>query len=117
MGDISAHFNRSEFACKCGCGANTVDVQLISVLETIRSHFHDNPISIQSGHRCFKHNHSVDGASNSMHLIGRAADFVVIGVTAHLVQDLFEELYAGQYGMGRYLNFTHADTRDTHGRW
>lgn len=39
MGDVLKHLSRSECGCKCGCGFNAVDVQLLNVLEDIRTHF------------------------------------------------------------------------------
>ena len=76
MGDLSEHFSREEMACKCGCGLDTVDAELLSLLEKIRAHF-DRPITINSGCRCEAHNRAVGGSKNSQHLIGRAADIVV----------------------------------------
>ena len=37
MGDISENFNRSEFACKCGCGLVGVSDYLISLLQIVRT--------------------------------------------------------------------------------
>jgi hypothetical protein len=37
MGDLSAHFSRSEFACKCGCGFDDVKPDLIEALEALRA--------------------------------------------------------------------------------
>ena len=54
MGDVSDNFSRSEFACKCGCGFNSVDVALLDALEQVREKF--GPVSITSGNRCPKHN-------------------------------------------------------------
>lgn len=53
------HFSKSEFACKCGCGFDDIDINLVKLLEQIRSHFGDNPLIITSGCRCAKHNRSV----------------------------------------------------------
>ena len=36
MSQLSAHFNREEFECTCHCGMDTVDAELIDVLEDIR---------------------------------------------------------------------------------
>lgn len=107
---ISEHFTREEFACKCGCGFNTVDAELLRILEEIRSHF-DAPIWITSGCRCARHNASpgVRGGKNSQHLLGRAADIVVDGVPADVVFDYAHQLGAG--GVGGYADFTHIDTR------
>lgn len=39
MGDISPRFNRHEFACKDGCGFNTVDIELVNNLESLADIF------------------------------------------------------------------------------
>jgi hypothetical protein len=82
MGDLSKHFDRSEFRCKgenCApsghgnCGQDTIDYALIEVLEQVREHF-NVPVIITCGNRCAWHNQSVGGVPSSQHLLGRAAD-------------------------------------------
>lgn len=127
MGDLSEHFNREEFACKgefCDChGAfNTVDSELLRILEVIRSHF-DRPITINSACRCLGHNRAVGGAmpdsggfGGSQHLYGRAADIVVDGIDPKLVYELADQMLVG--GLGAYDTFTHIDTRtNQQARW
>jgi uncharacterized protein YcbK (DUF882 family) len=104
---ISENFARSEFACPC-CGLDTVDAELLRLLENIRAHF-DAPITVTSSYRCKNHNQSVGGAATSQHLYGRAADIVVSGVEPALVAELADQLGAG--GVGTYETFTHVDTR------
>ena len=58
MGDISENFSRSEFACRCGCGFATVDVELIKTLEVVRKQF-NKPIKINSSCRCEEHNERI----------------------------------------------------------
>lgn len=113
---LSTHFSRSEFACNCGCGFNTVDTELLTVLEIIREHF-DSPIKITNGCRCLARNAEVGGAENSQHLIGRAADIQIDGVEPIDVQDYIDQMWPDQYGLGRYGVFTHVDTRSTRARW
>lgn len=108
MGDLSPNFSRWEFACKCGCGFDTVDVELLLILQKIRDHF-EQPVSIESGCRCESHNQAEGGSPNSQHLVGRAADIKVRGIPANLVQELCEDL--GVSGLGKYTFFTHIDTR------
>lgn len=36
MGDLSTHFNRHEFTCRCGCGFDDISPDLITLLEEIR---------------------------------------------------------------------------------
>ena len=110
MGDISPNFSRYEFACRCGCGHNTIDAETLTVLETLRTHFGE-PVSVNSGNRCAKHNKAVGGASNSQHLYGRAADINVDSIPPNEVAKYLEHKYPAKYGIGRYRNFTHIDTR------
>ena len=114
MDKISQHFLRSEFACKCECGFDTVDVSLIELLEAVRLRF-DRPITINSGCRCEAYNREIGGSENSQHMLGRAADFVIDGIDPSLVQDACDELDAP--GLGRYDSFTHVDTRTGNARW
>jgi uncharacterized protein YcbK (DUF882 family) len=110
----SPYFTRAEFSCKCGCGFDTVDYELIKVLEYIREHF-DKPVVVNSGCRCPAHNDSVDGSVESQHLLGRAADISVNGVEPALVYELSEQIEVG--GLGSYDTFTHVDTRVGYARW
>lgn len=117
MGDISKHFNRSEFSCKCGCGFDTVDAELVMVLENLRDQLKGRPIKINSGCRCVRHNAKVGGVNNSVHRTGKAADIVVQGLDADTVADCLEELYPEKYGIGRYPAFVHIDVRKEKARW
>ena len=73
MGDLSANFDRSEFACKCGCGADNVSAVLVDRLQRLRN-FLRRPVVITSGVRCPSYNASVGGKPDSAHLTGEAAD-------------------------------------------
>ena len=114
MGDLSNNFSRAEFACKCGCGYDTVDYELILRLEQIREHF-DRAVTVNSGCRCPDHNDSVGGAATSQHLYGRAADIVVDGTPASVVAEVAEQIGFG--GIGEYDSFVHVDTRVGYARW
>lgn len=113
MINLSKHFKRSEFACRCGCGWSTVDAALIRVLEDVREHF-GQPIIINSGCRCKMYNQTVGGARGSQHRWGKAADVVVVDVPAEEVQTYLEH-HPG--GLGKYATFTHVDVRDGKARW
>jgi len=116
MSQISPHFRRAEFACKCGCGFDTVDVDTLAVLEAVRTHF-GKPTIINSGCRCPEYNAKVGGAPNSQHTLGRAADIRVQGVEPDAVYDWLAVNFPTA-SLGRYATFTHVDTR-SHGpaRW
>lgn len=116
MNKISDNFSREEFACKCGCGFNTVDVELVKVLEDIRKYF-GKPIHINSGCRCVTHNKAEGGGPTSKHLQGIAADIVVKDINETIVADYLEALYPDKYGIGRYVGRTHIDVREQKARW
>lgn len=78
--DDVKHFKVSEFACKCGCGFKNINLELVKVLENIRSHFGDKPLIITSGCRCATHNKRVGGVQGSRHVTAKAADFYIQGV-------------------------------------
>ena len=115
MGNISKHFNRSEFACHCGCGFDTADIGLVELLEKVRKHF-GKPVTISSACRCEHHNKSVGGSDDSKHKLGRAADIVVKGKTPDQVADFINQSYP-ECGMGVYGTFTHLDSRGHKARW
>ena len=116
MGNLSKHFSRYEFTCKCGCGFDTVDAELLTVLEDLRERF-DRPVTINSGCRCEKHNESINGGKRSQHLIGRAADVVVKNVDTAVVYRYLREKHPGKFGIGGYPKWVHIDTRAKRARW
>ena len=67
------HFKHSEFECKCGCGLNNINGELLEDLNVARS-IADTPFIITSGARCAVHNKNVGGLANSSHLTGHAVD-------------------------------------------
>lgn len=116
MGNISKHFSRSEFACKDNCGFDTVDAELITILEDLREKF-DRPVRINSSCRCAKDNARVGGAKNSQHLTGRAADITVDDTSPMGVYSYLTMNYPERFGIGRYNSFTHIDSRSNKARW
>ena len=116
MEQLSPHFRRSEFACKCGCGFATVDVDLIQVLESVRNRFGE-PVTVNCGCRCEQHNEDVGGVDGSKHKLGLAADIVVKNVSPDDVYKFLDESYPMGMGVGRYDTFTHIDVRFGKARW
>ena len=127
MGDLTKRLSRSEFACRCGCGYNTVDHALPYLLEEAADYFEDTiiravrvRIHINSGCRCPEYNREIGGSEKSQHMLGRAADFTLsiekadgrrVPVPADDVADYLEGMYPAEYGIGRYNGWTHVDTR------
>ncbi len=99
-------FKRSEFACKCGCGFDTVDIDLLKILKVIRYHFGGKPVIIKSGCRCLKHNTNEGGSKKSYHLLAQAADIQVKGIEPSKVQEYLKDW---EGGLGSYNSFTHID--------
>ena len=102
---VSRHFSREEFACKCGCGFDVVDIELLKHLEKARYHF-GKPVTINSGCRCKEYNKKIGGAEHSQHLLGKAADIVIKDVSPKEVQEYFNNINGG---LGAYSTFTHID--------
>lgn len=113
---VSNSFLRNEFQCQCGCGFDTVDVELIKIVQGVRDQF-GLPVTITSGCRCPSHNASVGGAQSSQHVLGRAADIQVAGVAPQDVQAYLHGRYPDSYGIGSYPTFTHVDSRGSKARW
>ena len=73
-GDLSAHFSKKEFACRCGCGKCDPVPELVTKLEKFRELCGNQPLHINSVCRCEKHNAKVGGSPKSQHKLGHAAD-------------------------------------------
>jgi len=115
MGDrLSNNFLRSEFECRCGCGQDTVDIELIRLCEEVRE-FEGESIAPSSGNRCTTHNKKEGGGKKSQHLYGRAADLPV--KNSLLVYNWLCRMYPDQYGFGLYNSFVHVDSRSGKARW
>ena len=117
---LTKNFTKSEFECPCGCGQQSVDMELAEKLQLLRDKV-DRPLKITSGYRCITHNAAVGGSQNSKHRYGMAADWrtenrsinpVALGILAQAV---------GFGGIGIYWYagnmFCHADTRGTKATW
>ncbi len=113
--NISPFFTRSEFACKCGCGFDTVDTETLSILNNVRKRF--GPVVVTSGCRCETHNADIGGSPNSQHKLARAADIQAKNAKPESVYDFVNELYP-EASLGLYDSFVHVDTRsDGPARW
>ncbi|MGL5085234.1 MAG: D-Ala-D-Ala carboxypeptidase family metallohydrolase, partial [Clostridium sp.] len=109
---MNKYFKRKEFACKCGCGFDCVDVELLDLLTSVREFF-GKPVTITSACRCPEHNAKVGGAKGSQHKFAKAADIQVKGLTPQEVQKALDEfLPSDKFGMGYGKTFTHLDVRE-----
>ena len=119
MGDLSKDFSRWEFACKCGCGLDDINPELVDVLQALRDWF-KRRITVNSGCRCHVHNEAVQkranskyisNSSRSQHMRGTAADIAVDGISAAEISRHLDVRYPAKYGIGSYNTFTHIDVK------
>ena len=120
---LAPSFTVREFRCRDGSDVVMIDESLVVLLQCIREHF-GKPITITSGYRTAAHNAAVGGAKSSQHLLGRAADIQVQGVSVEDVAAYAESLMPGWGGVGRYpvkagraKGWVHVDTRPNKSRW
>ena len=109
-GNLSEHFKAREFQCKDKAEGLLIAIELLDTLEKIRNHF-NAPIIINSGYRTPSWNAKVNGASNSYHCKGMAADIVVKGHSSKEVAKYADSIME-QGGVIRYTNFVHVDVRE-----
>jgi uncharacterized protein YcbK (DUF882 family) len=121
---LTKNFDRKEFECTDGSKMPT-DAQLNIAelalqLEIIRAHF-NAPVRINSAYRSLEYNRSIGSNDSSQHVLGRAADITIKGVSPDEVADAIEFLITTgmikEGGVGRYNTFTHYDTRGERARW
>ncbi len=124
MGDLTKNFSRREFACKCKCGFNDIDLGLVDQLQMIRDILSykagiEVPISINSGCRCVSWNAKIGGVKNSFHVKGLAADISLgsfdVKEAAPIIQKAYflHKIELGAIGVYPDRNFMHVDVRDT----
>lgn len=79
------------------------------------------PVNISSGYRAPIYNKLVGGAKHSQHLLGKAVDIQVKGLSPKMVYETIEKLiYFGHMeegGLGLYSTFVHYDCRGNKARW
>ena len=121
---LTKNFFISEFACKDGSEVPMDLIENVKILaeqlQVLRDFF-DLPITINSSYRTKNHNKKVGGAKNSQHLLGKAADIVVLSISAKETQKAIELLISNgkmkEGGLGSYNSFTHYDIRNSKARW
>jgi uncharacterized protein YcbK (DUF882 family) len=119
-GLMSAHFSINEMQCSCSrehISPPPINKILLEVLEELRTSF-QKPIIVTSAYRCSEHNASIDGAKNSFHILGKAADIVIKTISPNIIYKYLDKKYPNSFGIGFYTSgFVHIDVRETKARW
>jgi uncharacterized protein YcbK (DUF882 family) len=109
---MTQNFRRREFACRCGCGFDTINLGLVMMLQALRDRL-VKPIHVHCGCRCPAHNKRVGGVPESQHVGGLAADISVDGVDPSALFDMCRQFD----GVGLYEWGVHVDVRGWRARW
>ena len=121
---MTKNFSKEEFDCNDGSEMpiNVYHnmVKVANQLQTLRDYI-GKPIQVNSAWRSEEYNASIGGVKNSQHIMGRAADIVIKGMTPIEVSKIIEELISKgdmlQGGLGLYDSFVHYDIRGERKRW
>lgn len=119
------NFQLHEFDSKDGAAmpakAKLNLLRLIKNLEVIRAELGNRPIIIASGYRSPAHNAAINGAKNSQHMQGLAADFKVQGLrpaaVAKKIKALMDEGKIEPGGLKAYASWVHYDIRGEYVTW
>lgn len=112
---VGKYFSRIECACKCGCGQDDVDPDLIKMADELREYL-GKPMITTSVNRCEKHNSNVGGVKGSQHVQGKAMDFYIRGLPTkkliNICKKLWKEKKILKGGLGVYpkMGFVHIDS-------
>ena len=121
---LENNFHLREFRCKDGTDVpdDLMDnvKKLAKNLQVLRNHI-QKPITIISGYRTPEYNKKCGGVKRSQHLLAKAADIIVSGMTSLEVRDTIIQLIKDgkmdSGGVGIYPTFTHYDVRGRNSRW
>ena len=121
---MTDNFKSSEFRCRDGSDVPDDHMESLQLLcnnlQVLRDHI-GKPIRVISGYRSPKYNSRIGGARRSQHMLSKAADIKITGMSPHEVKALIEELIRDgkmmKGGVGLYRTFTHYDVRGRNARW
>lgn len=109
---MTSGFKVNQFSCKCGCGNDETEQELIDKLNQFRKLIKLD-FAITCGVRCEKHNKEAGGAKKSAHLtICRAVDIQNIKIDIDDMMTQAVKCDFGGYGlyMGKVGYYMHLDT-------
>ena len=109
------YFPEKPWACKCGCGFDSIDIELEQRLNVARF-MAGIPFEISSACRCKTHNIEIGGAEKSAHLVGSGAD-IKCSTTYQRGVILPALFSAGFRRIGIAKGFIHADVLPVEAIW
>jgi len=121
---MTKNFTKEEFDCNDGSEMpiNVYHnvVKVANQLQVLREEL-KKPIHINSAYRSEEYNESIGGVKNSKHLLGKASDISIKGMSPLEVYNTIERLIENgdmlQGGLGLYDSFVHYDIRGERARW
>lgn len=121
---LTTNFTKQEFECRDGSTMPSEvleNVKLLAKELQVLRDFVGKKTTINSGYRSEKYNKKVGGSPKSQHLLGKAADITIAGLSpkkvAQIIENLIQEGKMKQGGIGIYKTFTHYDIRGVKARW
>lgn len=116
---LTAHFNVSEFRCKCGGTHDTkIDTALPEKLEQLYKALNCSKIIVNSGYRCSTHDKAVGGNGYGQHTQGTAADIVCYDkqgkkISSKIVCCAAQDVgFSGIANIDKTYTATHVDVAD-----
>lgn len=106
------NFTPHELSCNC-CGEYYHDPDSLDKLQYLRNIL-NQPVILNSAHRCKRHNQRERGSSKSQHL---KIAFDISLENQHSRAVLIKALTAGFTAIGIYNNFIHVDNRKVAKEW
>ena len=103
--DDIEHSVRTDYNCPC-CGYNCADINLAKLLDKICNHYDGRRLHMTSGCRCTKHNAKVGGVQGSRHILGKAVDFYIEGISSYQLLSYCQSLVNNGEARYTYTNNT-----------
>jgi uncharacterized protein YcbK (DUF882 family) len=121
---LTKNFSLNEFKCRDGSSVPDELIENVQLLcenlQVLRDHI-DKPVRIISGYRSPKYNQRIGGAKKSQHMVAKAADIKITGMSPSEVKNVILNLIKDgkmmKGGVGLYKTFTHYDVRGRNARW
>ncbi len=115
---VSKHFRMGDFAANDGAPFARIGPELVELLERLHERL-QQPVHVSSAYRhpALNFREGVDGAVESRHMAGLAADVWVEGATPLEVAEAALDVQGCGIGLGLGANFLHVDVRDFPASW